>query len=146
MGKEVIHDVDENEFYSCLPVLRKAAGDRAVLRAIHIFDENRRVLTQINALKNGRFDEFLNYVNLSGQSSWDLLQNVTPCGNAFHQDMAFAITLCKRLLGENGAVRVHGGGFAGTCLAFVKNEALTGFVEGVEKVLGRGACHVLHIV
>jgi len=145
MGKEFLRDADEEEFYSRLPELRRAAGDRAVLRAIHIFDENRRVMAQVEALKKGDFRNFLNYVNQSGQSSWDYLQNITPIGYAEHQDMAFAIALCKKLLGDNGAVRVHGGGFAGTCLAFVKNEALDGFVEGVEKVLGKGSCHVLHI-
>ena len=145
MGKEFLRDTDEKEFYSRIGELRKAAGDRAVLRAIHVYDENRRVLAQVEAIKNGDFDTFLNYVNLSGQSSWDYLQNVTPCGYSEHQDMAFAITLCKKLLGKNGAVRVHGGGFAGTCLAFVKNEALDGFVDSVEKILGKGSCHVLHI-
>ena len=145
MGKEFLRDTDEEQFYSCLPVLRKVAGDRAVLRAIHVYEENKRVLAQVEAIKNGDFGTFLKYVNLSGQSSWDYLQNVIPCGFAQHQDMAFAITLCKKLLGENGAVRVHGGGFAGTCLVFVKNEALDGFVEGVEKVLGKGSCHILHI-
>lgn len=145
MGKEFLRDVDENDFYSCTAVLRKVAGDRAVLRAMHIFDENRRVISQIEALKKGDFKTFLDYVDLSGQSSWDYLQNITPCGNTKHQEMAFAIALCKRLLGENGAVRVHGGGFAGTCLAFVKNEALDAFTEGVERALGNGACHVLHI-
>lgn len=145
MGKEFLRDIDEKEFYLHLGELRSIAGDRAVLRAIHFYDENNRVISQVNALKNGDFKLFLDYVNLSGQSSWDYLQNITPCGYTRHQDMAFAITLCKKLLGENGAVRVHGGGFAGTCLAFVKNEALDGFVDGVEKVLGKGSCHVLHI-
>lgn len=145
MGREFLRDIDEEEFYSRLPELRKAAGDRAVLRAIHFYDENRRVLAQADAIRKGDFGAFLSHVNSSGQSSWDHLQNVIPCGFTQHQDMAFAITLCKKLLGDNGAVRVHGGGFAGTCLVFVKNEALDGFVEGVEKVLGKGSCHILHI-
>ena len=145
MGGEFLRDLDEKEFYSRLGELRAAAGDRAVLRAIHFYDENRRVLAQAEAIRNGDFETFLSYVNSSGQSSWDYLQNVIPCGFTQHQDMAFAITLCKKLLGDNGAVRVHGGGFAGTCLVFVKNEALDGFAEGVEKVLGKGSCHVLHI-
>ncbi len=145
MGKEFLRDIDEKDFYSRLGELRAAAGDRAVLRSIHFYDENNRVMAQAEAIRNGDFETFLSYVNSSGQSSWDLLQNVIPCGFTQHQDMAFAITLCKKLLGDNGAVRVHGGGFAGTCLVFVKNEALDGFVEGVEKVLGKGSCHVLHI-
>ena len=145
-GKEVLREVDETEFYTKIAEVRKATGDRAVLRAIHFFSENRRVQLQVRALKNDNFDAFLHYVNESGMASWTLLQNVTPAGYIEKQDMAFTIALCQQLLGGEGAVRVHGGGFAGTALAFVPNDKFDGFKTGVEAVLGEGHCHKLSIV
>ena len=146
LGKEVLNDVDEAEFYAKLPEIRKAAGDRAVLRAIHFFEENRRVQMQVRALHNDNFDAFLNYVNESGRASWMLLQNVIPCGYTEHQDMAITLALCTKLLQGRGAVRIHGGGFAGTALAFVPNDSFEQFKAGVEAVLGEGHCHLLQIV
>lgn len=145
LGKEYLRDVDEGEFYARLPEIRAAAGDRAVLRAIHIFDEDRRVQAQIKALDEGDFDAFLRGIDESGISSWLYLQNVTPAGYTAHQDMAFTLALCKKLLGGHGAVRVHGGGFAGTALAFVPDENFAVFKAGVEAVLGTGCCHKLEI-
>ena len=144
-GKETLHDVDEAAFYDALPELRAACGDRAVLRAMHVFDENRRVRLQVRALRSDNFDAFLTYVNDSGRSSWVKLQNVTPLGAAEHQDMAFTLALCKKLLSGEGAVRVHGGGFAGTALAFVPNDRFEAFREDIEKALGEGSCHPLKI-
>ena len=138
--------MDEKEFYKEIAELRKETGDRAVLRAIHFFNENRRVQMQVRALKNDNFDAFLHYVNESGMASWTLLQNVTPAGYIEKQDMAFTIALCQQLLGGEGAVRVHGGGFAGTALAFVPNDKFKSFKAGVEAALGEGRCHKLAIV
>ena len=145
-GKEVLREVDETEFYAKIAEVRKATGDRAVLRAIHFFNENRRVQMQVRALHNDNFDAFLNYVNESGRASWMLLQNVIPCGYAEHQDMAITLALCTKLLQGRGAVRIHGGGFAGTALAFVPNDSFEQFKAGVEAVLGEGHCHLLQIV
>ena len=144
-GKEVLNDVDESAFYASLPALRASCGDRAVLRAMHYFEENQRVRLQVRALRNDNFGAFLTYVNDSGRSSWLTLQNITPRGSAGHQDMAFTLALCKNLLNGEGAVRVHGGGFAGTALAFVPNDRFERFKEGVEQVLGEGSCHPLKI-
>ena len=145
-GKEYLRDVDEAEFYRRLPEVRAAAGDRAVLRAMHIFDDNRRVTEQTEALRSGRFDSFLRLVNESGESSWKYLQNVIPSGSSEHQEMAFAIALCKKLLNGRGAVRVHGGGFAGTVLAFVPNDKFDAFKAQLEGILGSGCCHRLRIM
>ena len=144
-GKEVLREVNEQEFHEKIAEVRKETGDRAVLRAIHFFNENKRVQLQIRALKNGNFDAFLHYVNESGLSSWTLLQNVTPAGYIEKQDMAFTLALCQQLLAGEGAVRVHGGGFAGTALAFVPNDKFDGFKVGIEAVLGDGHCHKLRI-
>ena len=144
-GKAVLRDVPEDAFYAALPELRRTAGDRAVLRAIHIYDENRRVAAQVAALIRGDFQSFLHYVNLSGFSSQNLLQNVIPTGATAHQEVALALALARHLLGGRGACRVHGGGFAGTIQAFVPDDLLEGFRAGMEAVLGQGACHVLAI-
>ena len=144
-GKEVLREVDEQEFYEKIADVRKETGDRAVLRAIHFFNENRRVQMQVRALKNDNFDAFLHYVNESGMASWMLLQNVTPAGYVEKQDMAFTIALCQQLLGGEGAVRVHGGGFAGTALAFVPNDGFGDFKTAVEARLGDGCCHRIKI-
>ena len=144
-GKEYLRDVDEADFYRRLPEVRAAAGGRAVLRAMHIFDDNRRVTEQTEALRSGRFDSFLRLVNESGESSWKYLQNVIPSGSSEHQEMAFAIALCKKLLNGRGAVRVHGGGFAGTVLAFVPNGEFEAFKGRPESILGSGCCHRLRI-
>lgn len=144
-GKEVLREVDEAEFYAKIAEVRKKTGDRAVLRAIHFFNENRRVQMQVRALKNDNFDAFLHYVNESGMASWTLLQNVTPAGYVEKQDMAFTIALCQQLLGGEGAVRVHGGGFAGTVLAFVPNEKFGHFKNAIDSAIGNGRTQKLHI-
>ena len=112
---------------------------------MHIFDDSRRVAEQVAALRNNDFDRFLKLVNDSGDSSWKYLQNVIPSGSREHQSMAFTIALCKKLLNGRGSVRVHGGGFAGTALAFVPDGEFNKFREGVERVLGAGCCHKLSI-
>lgn len=144
-GKSVLREVPESEFYAALPVLRRKAGDRAVLRAIHIYEENRRVGAQVEALRRNDFDGFLSLIRASGLSSWRCLQNVVPAGYTHHQEVALALTLCEGLLGGRGACRVHGGGFAGTIQAFVPLDMLDGFRVEMERVLGDGACHVLTI-
>ncbi|MBQ6232317.1 MAG: galactokinase [Clostridia bacterium] len=144
-GKEVLRDVPEDAFYKALPEVRAAAGDRAVLRAIHVYNENRRVLCQKQALLDGNFDTFLAYVKESGKSSWCCLQNVIPAGRKEHQEVAVALALAEELLAGSGACRVHGGGFAGTIQAFVPMDRLDSFKAGMEAVLGEGKCHVLSI-
>ena len=144
-GQEHLRQVSETEFYARLPEVRSAAGDRAALRAIHIFEDNRRVEQQVAALKANDFARFLELVNESGLSSWLYLQNVVPTGATRHQELALALALASHLLGGRGACRVHGGGFAGTIQAFVPMDMLERFRSGVEAVLGEGSCHVLSI-
>ena len=144
-GKEHLREVDEDAFYARLNEVRVAAGDRAVLRAMHIFDDNRRVGQQVEALKAGDFARFLELVNESGRSSWLYLQNVVPTGSTRHQELALSLALAARLLQGRGACRVHGGGFAGTIQAFVPLDLLDSFRQGMEAVLGAGSCQVLSI-
>lgn len=144
-GKEHLREVDEHEFYARIAEVRRAAGDRAALRAAHVFNENKRCAVETAALGNGDFERFLQLVTESGRSSWMYLQNVIPTGSTARQELAFALLLCGKLLGGRGAFRVHGGGFAGTVQAFVPEDMLAGFRAGIDSVLGAGSCHVLSI-
>ena len=144
-GKEVLTEIPEDAFYAAVPALRRECGDRAVLRAIHFYQENARVPEQVEALRSGDFPRFLSLIQESGNSSWMYLQNVTPAGYTAHQDVAVALGLCQHYLHGRGASRVHGGGFAGTVQAFVPFDLLDGFRAGIDAALGQGACHVLSI-
>ena len=144
-GKEVLSQIEEADFYAAIPALRKACGDRAIMRAVHFYQENARVPQQVAALENGDFDRFLSLIKQSGYSSWMYLQNVIPAGYKQHQDVAVALGLCEHYLNGRGAYRVHGGGVAGTVQAFVPYDILEQFVAGIDGALGAGACHVLSI-
>ena len=144
-GKDVLREVDEAQVLSHLPQLREAAGDRAVLRALHFFADDLRAEQEADALERGDMDAFLALVEQSGRSSWELLQDITPTGAVQEQAMAVALTVAERALNDRGACRVHGGGFAGTVQAFVPNDLLPSFRLGMEALLGPGMCHVLSI-
>ena len=144
-GKEVMTQIPEAEFYAAIPELRKLCGDRAVMRGIHEYNENRRVPQQVAALEQGDFETFLRLTKESGFSSWMYLQNVIPAGYVNQQAMAVALGLCEHYLQGKGAYRVHGGGFAGTVQAFVPYEIMDSFKAGIDAALGEGACHVLDI-
>ena len=144
-GKEVLRQIPADTFFSALPELRGKVPDRAILRAIHIYQEISRVLKQAEALKSGNMDAFLQLVKESGRSSWMYLQNISPTGAVEHQEVAVALALCDVLLQGRGAYRVHGGGFAGTVQAFVPFDMLDAFISGIEAVLGADKCHVLNI-
>ncbi len=144
-GKKYLREVGENEFYAAIPELRREAGDRAVLRAMHIYSDNRRVEQIVEALGANDFDRFLSLVRESGRSSWVYLQNVTVCGSSREQAAAVALALCEKVLGSRGAFRIHGGGFGGTVQAFVPDDMLETFRAQIERVFGPGSCHVMHI-
>lgn len=144
-GKEYLRQIPETDFMAALPELRKTVSDRAILRAMHVYRENERVVAQCDALKNNDIDSFLRLVTESGHSSWMYMQNINPAGAVQKQPVAYALALCDSLLRGKGAYRVHGGGFAGTVQAFVPHHMLDGFKEAVEASLGKDSCHVLNV-
>ena len=144
-GKDVVTEIPEEDFYAAIPALREKCGDRAVMRVIHEYNENRRVPQQVDCLESGDFEGFLRLTKESGYSSWMYLQNVVPAGYVKQQAMAVALGLCEHYLQGRGAYRVHGGGFAGTVQAFVPVDLLESFRAGIDAALGEGACHVLSI-
>ncbi len=145
-GKDVLREVDPEEFNKHIPEVREAVSDRAVLRAIHFFNENERVAKIVNLLEEGDFDGFLNGIEASGNSSFKYLQNVYPSSDPTAQGISVALALSENLLDEtSGVSRVHGGGFAGTIQAFVPNDQVENYRQGMDAVFGDGSCHVLKI-
>ena len=145
-GKEVLRDTDENAVLAAIHALREKVGDRAILRALHFFAENRRVAAQKAALKAGDLDTFLANVIASGRSSFCYLQNVYTTKNVSEQGLSLALCLAERVLsGKRAAWRVHGGGFAGTIQAFGPTEDVAEFRAVMDAAFGEGRCMVLRV-
>ena len=144
-GKSVLRDVDRAEFEKNISVIRDVAGDRAVLRAMHFYNENVRVEKQAKALKAGDFEAFKALVVESGFSSYMYNQNVYTCRAAANQPVSVALAICQDVLNGKGAWRVHGGGFAGTIQAFVPADLLDEFKSRICAVFGEKSCYVLNI-
>jgi len=144
-GKQVLRDISENDFYSNIKNLRTKCGDRAVLRSLHFFNDNRRAIDEKNALKNNDFEQFLSLVNESGNSSFKYLQNVFSASNPSEQGLSLALAISEKVLAGRGAHRVHGGGFAGTIQCFVPNDVLNVYLSEMKAVFGDESCYVLNI-
>lgn len=145
LGKETLSQVGQDIFYAHLPQLRQQCGDRAVLRAMHFYADDERVTRAVRSLRNGYFSQYLQEISASGHSSFEYLQNVSVYSDPTHMEVALTIALCEGILSGRGAVRVHGGGFAGTVQAYVPLDMLDDFRTQTETVLGAGKCHVLQI-
>ena len=144
-GQKFLRDVPEADFHAALPALRASCGDRAVLRALHYYEDDRRAVEEAEALAAGDFPRFLALVNASGLSSALHLQNTWSISDPRQQAIPVCLAVGRELLEGTGAIRVHGGGFAGTIQAFVPNDKLISFKSGMESLLGPGKCHILHI-
>ena len=145
-GKDFLREVCECEFYAKLAEVREAVNnDRAILRAIHLFEENKRVEKAVEALNAGDFEGFKAVIKASGDSSYKYLQNIYSDHNVTNQAVSLAIALSELVLKDNGVCRVHGGGFAGTMQAFVKDEYVETYKTEIEKVFGEGSCHILKV-
>ena len=144
-GKAVLREVPEELFRENIVSVRRQCGDRAALRARHFYSDDRRAAQEAEALREGDFDRFLALVNESGLSSVCDLQNIWSPAHPDRQSVSLALSIGRELLGGRGAIRVHGGGFAGTVQAFVTEDLLAGFRDGIEAVFGEGKCHILRI-
>ncbi len=145
-GKNVLREVNEADVIAAIPALREKLGDRAILRALHFFAENRRVAAQKAALNAGDLDRFFENVLASGRSSFCYLQNVYTSKNLTEQGLSLALCLAdKTLSSKKAAWRVHGGGFAGTVQAFVPSDAVEEFRAVMDGAFGEGRCMVLRI-
>ena len=149
-GKEVLSEVAEETFYAAIPELRRAVGDRPVLRAMHFYAEDRRAKEEADALNGDHFARFLQLVRESGNSSFMFLQNIYSAAHYEQQAVSVALGLCAHFAGRlpdpNAmAWRVHGGGFAGTVQAFVPERYVSAFANEMDAYLGEGSCHILRV-
>lgn len=145
-GKQYLREVDKADFLAQISNIRKEINnDRAVLRAFHYFNESDRAVMETEAVKAGDFAKFCAINKKSGLSSFMYLQNVYASSMPYSQAVSLTLALCDEYLGDRGAYRVHGGGFAGTVQAFVPNDMLDEFKTKIEAVLGEGMCHILSI-
>lgn len=144
-GKKVLRDVDEDEFYKAIPQLRKAVGDRAVVRAIHFYNDCRRAAQLCDAVREDDFDAFLRLIIEGGHSSFEFNQNAYSIKAPQEQGVPLALALSQKVLNGRGAWRLQGGGFAGTIQAFVPVNLLDAYKAAIDGCFGEGSCHVLNI-
>ena len=142
-GKEVCAEIKEQDVIDHLAELRAYAGDRSVLRALHFFEENKRVEAEVKALKENRFGDFLDGITSSGNSSWKWLQNCYTNSNVQEQGISIALALTEMFIAEKkrGACRIHGGGFAGVIMAMLPNDLVDEYVAYIEKAMGEGSAY-----
>jgi galactokinase len=144
-GKEVLADVSFDELLENMTEVREKTSDRCVLRALHFLAENKRVEKEVAALKEDNIADFFATVKASGDSSYKFLQNVYSVKDVHQQNVSLALAVSEAVLADNGVCRVHGGGFAGTIQAFVKNEDVKAYQDCMDQIFGDGACGVLKI-
>ena len=144
-NKGVLLGVTMDDILNNAAELRQKFSDRAVLRAIHFIKENERVRKGVKALKENDTPAFMKLVRESGRSSFEYLQNVYSVKDVLTQNISLALAISDVILNEDESFRVHGGGFAGTIQAFVKNENVENYKNRMESVFGRDSCHILKI-
>lgn len=146
-GKEVCAEITEKDVIDNLQEIRDFAGDRSVLRALHFFEENKRVEAEVAALKENRFEDFLKNITESGNSSWKWLQNCFTNTSFQEQGITVALALTELFLAEKktGACRIHGGGFAGVIMTLLPNELVEEYVSYIEKAMGEGNAYRMSI-
>lgn len=143
--KEFLSQVTEVDFFNNINKLREETNDRAVLRAMHFYEENKRVNSVLRYIEKNNFSDFLNVIKKSGYSSYMYLQNVYTSNDIYNQAISIGLALCDKFLDKKGSYRVHGGGFAGTIQAFVPENIVLSFKENIEKVYGKNKCYILDI-
>ena len=146
-GKEVCAEITEQEVIENAAKVRKEAGDRAFLRALHFFEENKRVEAEVAALKEGRFADFLANITASGNSSWKWLQNCYTTASVQEQGISIALALTELFIAEKqrGACRIHGGGFAGVIMAMLPNDIVDEYIDYIEHAMGAGSAYRMSI-
>lgn len=146
-GKEVLSKVTEEEVIDNIQQVRQFAGDRSVMRALHFFEENKRVEQMVSALKENRFEDFLDGITASGNSSWKWLQNCYTTSACHEQGISVARALTELFITEKqrGACRIHGGGFAGVIMAMLPNDIVDEYIAYIEKALGESSAYKMSI-
>lgn len=143
--KEHLSEISEQQFYTDISRIRNNVGDRATLRAIHYFNENRRVDKIVTAIQKNDIEEFFKQIRLSGQSSISYLQNIYSTKDPHSQGISIGLALTEQFLGDDGGFRVHGGGFAGTIQAYVKIEQVEAYKALIDNVFGAKSCYGVNL-
>jgi galactokinase len=141
LGGIVLREIKQDYFLNNIHKLRNSLSDRAILRAFHFFDDDLRVVQMVDYLQNNNISEFLGLINQSGDSSWMCCQNYYSIHHVEQQGISVAVAVSKKILQNRGAVRVHGGGFAGTIQAFVPYDLSTVYQENMTKIFGENSCY-----
>ncbi|MDD3192562.1 MAG: galactokinase family protein [Oscillospiraceae bacterium] len=144
-GQQLLCSVPEETFWAQLGNLHGQVPDRAILRAIHFFEEDGRAARMVDALAKENTPEVLGLLAASGRSSQQLLQNAWPDANPEERGLSLAMALSEHLLQNQGACRIHGGGFAGSILALMPSTLAAGYRQSMEAVFGLGSCRQLAI-
>lgn len=144
-NKQYLREVDPKLFFESISSLRDQCSDRAILRALHFFNENQRVSDAYESLTKNDFNSFLEIIKASGDSSFKYLQNVYSTSDPLNQALSLGIAMSEQILKDQGVTRVHGGGFAGTIQSFVKEDVVKTYQQDIEKIFGKGSCHILSI-
>ncbi len=134
-NKEVLRDINIDMLFNEIPNLRE--NDRAVLRAIHYITENERVENLFNSFKNNDIEKILEIIKKSGNSSFMYLQNIFSEKNYKEQSASLGLCIAQTILDQNGAWRIHGGGFGGTIQCIVPLKKLNCFFKTMEKIFGK---------
>ena len=145
LGKRVLRELEKDDVMNSLVSIREKTGDRAVLRALHFFDDDQRVVDQVDSLERGDFNQFFRLVVESGQSSWMYCQNCYSDKYPHLQGISIALAVSKDVLSEKGAYRVHGGGFAGTIQAFIPMDLIDYYEKRLSGIFGKRSCHTISI-
>lgn len=144
-GQDVLRGITNQDIINEIGTLRTKFGDRAVLRALHFINENERVVDEVEALRNGDMEHFLQCIKASGDSSYKYLQNIYANKDVHAQNVSIALCISEIALNGQGVARVHGGGFAGTIQAFVPKEIVEEYKKSMDQVFGEGSCKELQI-
>lgn len=145
LDKHHLREVPEEEFIAAIPAVRKKTGDRAVVRAIHFYNDSRRAHDLCRAIEADEFERFLQLVIEGGHSSFEYNQNAYSIKDPSAQGIPLALAVSQRVLSGRGAWRLQGGGFAGTIQAFVPLDLLESYRAAIDAVFGAGSCHVLNV-
>uniref|UniRef100_UPI003F4BB621 galactokinase n=1 Tax=Brachyspira catarrhinii TaxID=2528966 RepID=UPI003F4BB621 len=138
-GKKVCREITKKELIDNAYKLRAEVGDRAIMRAYHFLEENERVINQINALKKDDINTYIKLMNESGLSSFMYLQNCYSVTSSKNMGVALGLTLTKDFLKDEGACRVHGGGFAGTIQALIPVNKVEEYKKYMNSIFGEGS-------
>ena len=144
-GKKVLRETEKSDVIANAAALSEKLGERAVLRALHFFGENEKVIAQTDALLKNDFEAFKSLIIASGRSSYMYNQNVYTCKNPTNQPLSLALCVSEQILSGKGAWRVHGGGFAGTIQAFVPDALVAEYTDAMKSIFGDDSCYVLSI-